>query len=364
MVKKPRFGHYVVDDTSIYGIDRHSGYRAGVYEATDPAGRIVRLELLPYGSISTGKLREFVERLNAVAKHSRIVEIGTEGNQLFMVRQYFRGISLSDLLRQRRMPPEQAVKIIESIADTVDSAHQHGLILAGISTQAIFLGDDRSVYLLPNPDASFPSPTDANVPFDDLLERDVAANTDVYMLAVVLYEMLAGTSPFRRAGPSIVLRRGLGWQLDPETALPAPVSLINPDIPKAMDEVLARGLATNPAFRYPSAKAFAVAARRALETEISPEPRIPSQLSSQPSVNPMVLWIMRHLPRHFQGKSWRSRSASIELRVNELKARIRAGGASEEDPLNGLTDLLQRRHMGLALLSARVQVRGRDDGET
>jgi serine/threonine protein kinase len=363
MVNKPRFGHYLVDDGSIYGIDRDGGYRTGAYAATDPAGRLVRLELLPFGSISAAqKLRKFADHLNAVAEHSHnlipIEEVGAEGKQLFTIRRWVQGISLSDLLAKKKMAPEQAVKITENIADIVDSAHRNNLTLGSVNTQNIFLTDDRSIYLLPNLGFDFPLPRDANMPTEILLGEEVSPSTDVYLLAAVLYEMLTGTRPFQNLGRTLAVNRGIAWELDHAAELPVTVTRFNPAIPKRMDEVLARGLAKDPASRYSSAKTFALAARRALET------RIPLQPTCRPSINPVVLWIMRHLPRHFQGKSWQSRSASIELRAEELKAQVRANGASKDDPLSGLSDLLERRRMGLALLSTDVRITGTDDGET
>jgi formylglycine-generating enzyme required for sulfatase activity len=79
--------------------------------------------------------------------------------------------------------------------------------------------------------------------------ESVDARSDVYALAVVGYEMLAGTPPFTGPSPQAVLTAHL-------TTPPAPVHLLRPEVPQALSSALSRALAKEPDARYASAAEF------------------------------------------------------------------------------------------------------------
>jgi serine/threonine-protein kinase len=84
--------------------------------------------------------------------------------------------------------------------------------------------------------------------------RSVAASpvSDVYAAAVVLYQLLVGKNPFSGPDMSTIIARVL-------ELVPEPPSKERPEIPRALDDVLARGMARSPAARFQSAHEFAAA---------------------------------------------------------------------------------------------------------
>src|SRR6478672_7167825 len=83
-------------------------------------------------------------------------------------------------------------------------------------------------------------------------EKVLDARSDVYSLACVMYEMIAGMRPFD--GPtnqSVIVQR--------MTHGPRPIRVYRPAVPQALEQVIARGLAPVPADRYQSAAEFSAA---------------------------------------------------------------------------------------------------------
>ncbi len=98
-------------------------------------------------------------------------------------------------------------------------------------------------------------------------ERTLDARSDVYSLGCVLYELLTGEPPHTSTSARSVIARRL--------TEPAPrVRRVRPQVPAAIDDVLARALAVDPAGRFPTAAAFAEAL--AGRATVAATPRLPS----------------------------------------------------------------------------------------
>jgi serine/threonine protein kinase len=95
---------------------------------------------------------------------------------------------------------------------------------------------------------------------------------DIYSLACVLYETLTGDTPFRADSNERLIACHI-------TAPPPRASAVNPRVPAALDDVIARGMAKEPDDRYGSAGALGRAAQRALQTSGPVDP---------PNANTMV----------------------------------------------------------------------------
>ncbi len=92
---------------------------------------------------------------------------------------------------------------------------------------------------------------------EQIQDRAVRGPADQYALGCVLYECLTGRAPFEKNS-----NEALMWAHVHELA--APPSLLRPDLPPAVDEVIARALAKNPGERYADCREFLAAARDAL----------------------------------------------------------------------------------------------------
>jgi serine/threonine protein kinase/tetratricopeptide (TPR) repeat protein len=206
---------------------------------------------------------EIAARLN----HPRIltlIDSGEADGLLYYVMPYVQGESLrTRLKREIRLPLSQALQITRDVATALGYAHQQGVVHRDIKPENIMFHEGEATVtdfgickaLSGDGDATltqagtalgtpaYMSPEQASG--DDELD----GRSDLYSLACVLYEMLAGQPPF--TGPTaqaVILKRFT-------EAVPS-VSAQRPGIPAALDRVLMRGLAKSPAERFASAEQF------------------------------------------------------------------------------------------------------------
>ncbi len=148
------------------------------------------------------------------------------------------------LAQHGRLDPRRAVDVVRAVAAAVDDAHARHGVHRNVSTATILLAGDGSVYLA---DAGGPTPSTDHT-------RALVVNTaatyraDIRALAAVLYECLTGHPPS---------------PVPPGATVPRPSERCA-DLPAALDDVVARGLAADPAECFRSATELAAAAQRAL----------------------------------------------------------------------------------------------------
>jgi serine/threonine protein kinase len=251
-----------------YVVDRLLG-RGGmgeVYLAThEGLGRKVALKLLS-DEVATGPtFRErFIaeSRLAASLDHPHIVpiyEAGEADGRLFIAMRYVPGVDLATLVqRERRLTPERAVGLLRGIAQALDAAHEQGLIHRDVKPENVLVGNPAGgehAYLADfgltkqlGSDAAFTRSNQmlGSVGYmapEQIEGRPVDGRADEYSLACVLYECLTGQAPFGGGMASL-------WA-HVNQPRPRP-SEIAPDL-APFDDVIAKGMAIDPAERYASA---------------------------------------------------------------------------------------------------------------
>ena len=260
---------------------------ATVYLAQDlKHDRPVALKvLLPELAASLGPERFQREiRLAARLQHPHILTVHDSGDtagQLWFTMPYVEGESVRDRLRrERQLPVDDALRIAREAAQALQYAHEHGVVHRDIKPENLLLTRDGSTLVadfgiaralagderLTQTGMSVVTPAYMS-PEQASGDKGLDARSDVYSLAAVLYELLAGEPPYTGAtAQQIIVKRFT----DPVPS----VRKVRPNVPEAVDQAVQRALAPVPADRYASAAEFA----RALQpptTAATPVPAAP-----------------------------------------------------------------------------------------
>jgi serine/threonine protein kinase len=271
-------------------MDRRIGTEVGGYRILEPLGSggtsvVYRAEHVRLGRRAALKLltpavghADFRDRflresqLAASLDHPSIVPVydaGETDDLLYIAMACIEGSDLKTLLaEERRLPPRRALRIAGQIASALDAAHSRGLVHRDVKPANILVGADDRAFLSDfgvvkelasngtTRTGSFIGTIEYSPP-EQIEGGDVDARSDVYSLACVLYECLTGTPPFHRASEVAVLNAHLH---DPPPKLTKAV----PELPAALDQVLAKALSKSPLDRYGSCGELVAAARAAV----------------------------------------------------------------------------------------------------
>ena len=258
-----------------YAIERElgSGGMATVYLAEDlkhrrkVAVKVLRPELA--AALGTDRFLREIE-IAAGLTHPHILPLHDSGEAdgfLYYVMPYVEGESLRDrLTREKQLPVEDALQIARNVAAALSYAHGHDVIHRDVKPENILLSEGEAVVAdfgiaraitaagaekLTETGVSIGTPVYMS-PEQAAGSQDLDGRSDIYSLACVTYEMLAGEAPF--TGPSVesVVHLHL-------TAEPPSVTALRPAAPVEVAEALKKALAKTPADRFATAVQFAEA---------------------------------------------------------------------------------------------------------
>ncbi len=226
-------------------------------------------------------LREI--RIAARLTHPHIlplIDSGEAAGSLYYVMPFVAGSSLRQrLLRDGRLPLEDAVTIARDVSAALDYVHRQGFVHRDVKPENILFVDDLAVVAdfgiaralsAAGPDTvtqggiavgtpSYMSPEQAAG------EQELDARSDLYSLACVLYEMLTGNPPFAGASARAVMARHV-------TESPAPLRSLRPEVSVGVEHALGRALAKDPVHRFASIAEFGAALETSDAVRIGPDP--------------------------------------------------------------------------------------------
>ena len=286
-----------------------------VYKARHPGlDRFVALKIL---SPKLASEPEFAARFNREARalaalsHPNIVQVydvGREADLYFLTMEYVDGASLRDLMKSRRLTPEEAMKLVPQICEALEYAHAEGIVHRDIKPENLLLDRrgrvkiaDFGLAKLVGRDTSASVSTMTNVVMgtpgymapEQVMSMKVDHRADIYSLGAVFYEMLTGEVPLGRFDP--------------------PSRKVQLDV--RLDEIVLRALEKEPGRRYQRASEFSTGVRTVALDPRTPPPPPPPEEPKRPI--PELVWL-----------------ALIFVAASYLMPVIRIRGPFEDLPFN------------------------------
>jgi serine/threonine protein kinase len=247
------------------------GGMAVVYRASDKRlNRPVALKILaPELASDSGFRQRFLREMRAAAAvdHPNIVPVfdaGEADGELFIAMRYVHGQDVRTLLEaEHRLPAPRAARFIAQAASALDEAHARGLVHRDVKPGNMLVGTAQPDHLYLSDfglskqgvssapltlTGQFMGTLDYMAP-EQIEGHPIDGRADLYALACTAFEMLAGQPPFKRDEGLAVM-----WA---QVSAPVPsLRALRPDLPPAVDQVMATALAKRPDARYPSCTAF------------------------------------------------------------------------------------------------------------
>jgi serine/threonine protein kinase len=255
------------------------------------------------GDFATTTEEEYTRRFQIEARaiaHLRnpnivgIYQYGRTEGVYFMAQVFLEGKDLRTLLKEyadqnKRMSPDEIIRIARDVAGALDYAHEQGVIHRDVKPSNIMLERKTGRAILMDfglalsvregtlgdtfGSAHYIAPEQA------VSSAKAVPQSDLYSLGIVLYEMLAGKVPFD--DPSV-----MSVALKHLNEIPSPPSMYNPDLPSEAEHVIMRALEKDPKLRYATGKEMLDALDAAFKTAPRPAPEesppVVEMLESEP----------------------------------------------------------------------------------
>ena len=302
-------------------------------------------------------------RLAARLQHPHILTVhdsGEAADRLWFTMPFIEGESLRDRLdREKQLPVDDAVRITQQAAEALEYAHRHGVVHRDIKPENILLSAGHALVadfgiaraLAGNTDEHLTS-TGTSVgtaaymsPEQAAGEKGVDARSDIYSLATVLYEMLAGETPFTAATPQAMIARRF-------TESARPIRHLRDSVPLYVEQALARGLSRTPADRFATAEAFSAALAPTVTPISVPAASAVTPTSGprrlSPALTMLLLGFVIGLGVLFAWSRKQGADPSTELLLIAVLPFRNAGDTADAYFADGMTEEVRGRLAGLS----------------
>lgn len=241
-------------------LDRHVALKVMLQNYQDDEGFVSRFQ------------RE--ARIVALLDHPHIVPVydySQHEGQPYLVMKFIEGRTLKQHLIKRTLPLDEILRLMTAVGSALTYAHEHGILHRDIKPSNIVIDRDNVPYVTDFGLARMVHLGESTLSADMLLgtphyiapeqargDRDLDGRSDLYALGVILYELLVGHVPFTGDTPYAIIHDHI------YSPLPRP-SLLNPEIPEDVEDVLLKALAKNREDRYPTGDDMVAALKAAIE---------------------------------------------------------------------------------------------------
>ena len=272
------------------------GGMATVYRAYDPLfEREIAVKVLKKELLEDPQLHERFDRESKIIarlEHAAIVpvyDVGHDKDQSFYVMRYMTGGSLSERIHAGTLTLNQVAYIIMRLAEALDYAHRKGIVHRDLKPGNILFDEINNAFISDFGIAKFAEAatritssgilgTPRYISPEQARGEEADGRSDLYSLAVILFEILSGRAPFEANTPLAMAFK--------HATEPAPNILdINPKLPQGLGNVIKKALEKNPDDRYATCVEFATAFLEEL-----PE----SAKTGEGSATPLPAWIYKH----------------------------------------------------------------------
>ena len=333
-----------------------------VYEARDlQLQRLVALKMIrPGRDLSHDALERLLAEARAVAqfKHPHLVQIydiGEHDGQPYFSLELLEGGSLKHKLAGTPQPAAEAAALLETLARTVDYAHQKSIVHRDLKPANVLLAADGTAKVAdfglakqmdqdadPKEDGGMMGTPSYMAPEQAWgKNREVGPPADIYALGAILYEVLTGRPPFRAADR---------WQTIQLVRTQEPVSprQLVPQVPRDLELICLKCLTKDPLQRFPSARELADELRRFQEgrpIRTRPAPVWEQAWKwgrRQPAVASLIAVSLAALLSFVLYLDQRARAIQRDA---DKRARVVQQEAEERERIGGMRDQVKQLHL-------------------
>ena len=257
-----------------------SGGTAQIYRAYQPSVRrdvVIKL-LSPEFQDDPGFVQRFAQEVDVIAhlQHPRIIPVydfGEQDGDIYIVMAYMRGGTLADIIDNSPsgLPDNETIRLFDLITEGLGFAHTKGVVHRDLKPNNILMDEAGNPYLADFGLAKF---IEGKIELTNTMMTGTAAymapeiaregkstkRADIYALGIMLFEMLTGKLPYEGKTPYKILSAHINQPIPK-------IRKLRPDLPDAVQEVIDKAIAKEPADRYSTAEAMATAFRTAINAK-------------------------------------------------------------------------------------------------
>ncbi len=243
-----------------------------VYQAHDPnLDLTVALKVLRHDRvINEAFVQRFLKEAKVLGRLDRanivrVFNVDRDSGTIYIAMEFVEGESLNDIMKRKRFSPEEIIKLGITVAETLNYAHQKGIVHRDIKPSNILIRSDGWLKItdfgiahIEDPYASEQTQageilgTPAYMSPEQVMSRSVDGRSDLFSLGIILYELSTGNRPF--GGENIAAIFNAITQDNPLEP-----SKINPAIPQNLSQVIMKCLMKMPDKRFETGNALAEA---------------------------------------------------------------------------------------------------------